>query len=143
MFAAPFLSLPHRLLSFSIVIFRGRVAQHKNLSVFPKIFGTNDVGEQKGIMNAITSHIWTGTSYVFLDGIDDKRNYIWLNEATIKDHTCAKCKKIVRKLTQYGKEQYCASCLQEIHAQEDADEAEGKAVKRYISAPPPGVKIKM
>lgn len=108
-----------------------------------KIFGTNDVGEQKGIMNAITSHIWTGTSYVFLDGIDDKRNYIWLNEATIKDHTCAKCKKIVRKPTQYGKEQYCASCLQEIHAQEDADEAEGKAVKRYISAPPPGVKIKM
>jgi len=35
MFAAPFLSLPHRLLSFSIVIFRGKVAQHKNLSVFP------------------------------------------------------------------------------------------------------------
>lgn len=27
--------------------------------------------------------------------------------------------------------------------QEDTDEAEGKAVKRYISAPPPGMKIKM
>ena len=31
------LSLPHRVMSVSIVIFRGRVAQHKNLSVIPQI----------------------------------------------------------------------------------------------------------
>lgn len=55
---------------------------------------------------------------------------------------CAKCKKISRKAIQYGKRWYCKSCLKKIHAKEDADEAAGKSVKRYISEPPPGIKIK-
>ena len=42
----------------------------------------------------------------------------------------------------YGPKRYCASCLNKRHSQEAADEAEGKTVKRYVDAPPPGMIIK-
>ena len=105
-----------------------------------KVFGTTDLAQQKAIMEVITAHLWTEMSYEF---IQRGERYLWVNKRKIKEHTCEKCNNIVQDLTQYGKQRYCKSCLKKIHDQEDADEAEGKAVKRYISAPPLGVKIKM
>ena len=105
-----------------------------------KVFGTTDLAQQKAIMEVIAAHLGTEMSYEF---IQRGERYLWVNKRKIKEHTCEKCDNIVQDLTQYGKQRYCKSCLKKIHDQEDADEAEGKAVKRYISAPPPGVKIKM
>jgi hypothetical protein len=105
-----------------------------------KVFGTTDLAQQKAIMEVITAYLWTEMSYEF---IQRGERYLWVNKRKVKEHTCEKCDNIVQDLTQYGKQRYCKSCLKKIHDQEDADEAEGKAVKRYISAPPPGIKIKM
>lgn len=105
-----------------------------------KVFGTTDLAQQKAIVEVITAYLWTEMSYEF---IQRGKRYLWVNKRKIKEHTCEKCDNIVQDLTQYGKQRYCKSCLKKIHDQEDADEAEGKAVKRYISTPPPGVKIKM
>ena len=105
-----------------------------------KVFGTTDLAQQKAIVEVITAYLWTEMSYEF---IQRGKRYLWVNKRKIKEHTCEKCDNIVQDLTQYGKQRYCKSCLKKIHDQEDADEAEGKAVKRYISTPPPCVKIKM
>ena len=106
---------------------------------FVKLFGERDLIEQDTIMQAFST---LGNDMNYKLVIRDT-DYFWIRTDAVKEHTCDGCNEIYRILTRYGKNQYCRPCMAKVREQEDADEAEGKAVKRYISAPPPGVKIKM
>lgn len=108
-------------------------------SDFVKLFGERDLAEQRAVMH-VFSILWKDMTYELITRDTD---HFWIRANEVKSHTCDGCKEVYRILTRYGKNQYCKPCMIKVHAQEDADEAEGKAVKRYISAPPPGVKIKM
>lgn len=106
---------------------------------FVKLFGERDLIEQEAIMQAFST-LGNDMNYKLVTRDTD---HFWIRTDAVKEHTCDGCNEIYRILTRYGKNQYCKPCMMKVHEQEDADEAEGKAVKRYISAPPPGVKIKM
>lgn len=102
---------------------------------FSEIFGKHSIEIQKIIMDEI-----------FLQ--DNELRYVyssasstWVEINYQASHTCFKCKKIVSQPKSYGPNIYCDDCLRRIHADEDAREEKGEAVKRYISAPPPNVKI--
>lgn len=106
---------------------------------FVRLIGERDLAEQRAVMH-VFSILWKDMTYELITRDTD---HFWIRANEVKSHTCDGCKEVYRILTRYGKNQYCKPCMMKVHAQEDADEAEGKAVKRYISAPPPGVKIKI
>ena len=89
------------------------------------------------IQNAILHFVEKKLMYVY-----DNECSLWLEMNYQKNHSCPICKKYTDTLVEYGPKKYCKKCLAKIHAEEDAQEEEGKTVKRYISAPPPGVKIR-
>lgn len=104
-----------------------------------KLFGERDLAEKEVIMN-ICSALWKDMDYKL---VEHDADHFWIHATAVDKHTCADCKEVYKSVEKYGKNQYCKGCLTKIHEQEDADEAEGKSVRRYISAPPPGVKIEM
>ena len=90
------------------------------------------------ILSALLAGILIFTEYTIIPIVV----YAIIVLVRIQAYKCARCNGIAMNRTRYGNKEYCESCLAEIHAQEDADEAAGKSVERYISEPPPGVKIK-
>ena len=90
------------------------------------------------ILSALLIGVIIYTEYTIIPSIV----YAIIVLVRIQSYKCARCNEIAMNRTRYGPREYCESCLVEIHAQEDADEAAGKTVARYISEPPPGVKIK-
>ena len=90
------------------------------------------------IMNHAMKNIDELKKFIYLSDYD-----LWLNDKYVEKYRCRKCKKIYFNMREYGPDKYCVSCLNDIHRQEDEDEKNGKTVKRYVDAPPPGLKIKI
>ncbi len=67
---------------------------------------------------------------------------LWIHRTYASQYKCEICGGVFKETKLYGPKRYCASCLNKRHSQEAADEAEGKTVKRYVDAPPPGMIIK-
>lgn len=103
---------------------------------FKKTFGNHFVIIQEVIMNEISAQ-YKGLKYIYYGA-----NSLWIEENYLKSHTCARCKKFFAQIKKYGPNIYCSDCLNDIHADEDAREEAGETVKRYISDPPPGMKIR-
>lgn len=99
------------------------------------------------IKNSKYNHI---IMHHMIENYDEMKGFIffsdydaWINEKYIYKYKCGKCEKIFLNLKTYGPKSYCEKCLEQIHRKEDEDEKKGKTVKRYVDAPPPGIKIKM
>ena len=90
------------------------------------------------IMDYVIEHYEKMKGFIFYPEYD-----VWIEEKCISKYKCEKCKKVFLNLKEYGPKSYCRRCLEEIHHQEDEDEKNGKTVKRYVTAPPPGIKIKI
>lgn len=90
------------------------------------------------VMDYVIEHYEKMKGFIFYPEYD-----VWIEESYVSKYKCEKCKKVFLNLKTYGPKSYCRRCLEEIHHQEDEDEKNGKTVKRYVAAPPPGVKIKV
>lgn len=89
------------------------------------------------MMDYMVEHYGKMKGFIFFPEYD-----VWIEGAYISKYKCEKCEKVFLRLKTYGPKSYCERCLEQIHRQEDEDEKKGKTVKRYVAAPPPGIKIK-
>lgn len=103
---------------------------------FANLFGEHNLEVQRNIMRFILKNE-PKFEYVY-----DEKSALWLEVNYKKSHTCPRCNKFSDKLEAYGNKTYCASCLKQIHDEEEKKLNSGEHVKRYVSAPPKGIKIK-
>lgn len=105
--------------------------------VLERYFDMRDVTEQSILMEVML-RTWDTGNYEF---VEHNKHPFWIKKDSIKNHLCEQCQTLAHPLSKYGPTLYCEDCLDAIHKKEAEEESKGKPVKRYIDAPPPGVKI--
>ena len=106
-------------------------------AVLEQYFNLRDAIEQSILMDVML-RTWDTGNYEF---IAQEKHPFWIKTDSIKNHLCEQCQTLAHPLNKYGPTLCCEDCIEIIHKKEAEEEAKGKPVKRYIDAPPPGVKI--
>lgn len=99
---------------------------------FAKHFGSRCIDGQEAIIQFISKN--DGLKYDY-----NSKLHSFIERQYAAEHLCSRCNKLYNTLKRYGPDKYCLSCLNDLREENDINEADGKTVKRYIAAPPPGV----
>ncbi|WP_152605377.1 hypothetical protein, partial [Anaerovibrio lipolyticus] len=103
-----------------------------NKEKIERYFGSHRIDRQKAIIQFVSQN--DGLKYDY-----NSKLHSFIERQYAAEHLCSRCNKLYNTLKRYGPDKYCLSCLNDLREENDINEADGKTVKRYIAAPPPGV----